>query len=1137
MGPLIKFKLAAFIGLGLSVTSLVFAQNSSAPPTLTPTQIAAAQQQAQEIASGLQQSPEINSAGTVTRNADGSITTAPTDASSLNSESSLMQTITGSNGFKATGNPGGSGQVFGGNTQEQGYTDISCFTAPGATRSVGGVLIEFYGCKRSNNSISGVNLSVCTDSGSGGYCTPTQMAAYQAFPAGQYTTVNNVQVGIGCNSSTNTCRVTVNNSFSLSAPAAQLKAQANEQQQKAGAPAVQSSLQAMTQSTNYQAATAQNASTVQCYESNQNSFNSTGTVSTCDGKQTADVGNNTSTASCTPNEVCETPTTSTQTWTTTCTKTFPITTLSCTQTTPSLDCTETQTTATGATTSSCTASQISGGTLVGKENQQCLQYGTAQNGQAPPCLEQQWTAVYVFKNQAKTTNCLQTPLPIAGNDPALSCDENVSDAQIICAQNGWVGRTLPTQSCEVSTVSASGTSMYSQLDYQEKAGCGYCATANVAYSCQGAPSASQGGDTCSTSQLAGCTLTGTTPQSSAYGLITSEQETYSCSKQTTGCSQWKDTNNCPLVSSAYSMPTSEYSTAGNGNSLNQVVADVGVADAVTKSGNSNITNSAVTPKVFNGQDLRCTKPLGFVNGVISPDCCQIGLTGASGTTCSQNELKLAAARRAHFAVYIGTYCSKETNYVFFTRCDQQTQTYCVFDGLLPKLVQVQGREQLQQIATSGAGASLQTQTLSFPYYSGNGGWTAPITINGIQFAAYEEPAYCESAQATAAEFAQNPSAQACPAALETWIASCEITTGCGQLPVTPQSGSGTWVINDANPLALMSIATSPHSVAKGACDTKTDQCAYQISAWPLGSGSRAMVSRQVSLQAYAAAGNSSVASTVEIGNTVIQINPEQVSAGTSTVSQLPPSLSTSVSTNSGSSWSAFTLPTQINSNVTVPGTDITVTGGCIASTGMCTYQFTGSIQITAKPWGSPQNPDCSGFTLDQFTALDMGKMDLSQWVASVTGQMTTTSSTMVSQAQSEAATGPQNTTINSEAPQGVILTPVEGLGPFAVTLAVDGNWPENYSDPALNKDPVFGVDVNWGDCSGPSTATPVPSGGFAAQHLYPAPNTPGICDENGPVTTPHNLVHNVVVTVHSLSGTHTVTLSVKNDWTNYTSGS
>ena len=1132
-----SFKLFILVLLGLVMAPNAFSQSASTQSgSLTQAQIAAAQEQARQIATGLAQAPSMSSSGTVKRNADGSIVTTPANGAALNSEASLVQTITGSNGFKATGNPGGSGQIFGGSTQQRGYMDISCSSAPGTTRSVAGVLIEFYGCKRSGSSISALSLSVCTNTANGGYCTTQQTSDYKSYPTGQYTAVNNAQIGVGCNNATDQCRITVIESFTLSTPAAQLKAQADKQQQQ-GAQGVQGSLQSLTQTKTYQAANTQNNSTLQCYENNQNSFNTTGQVSTCDGKQTVAMAGGPSTASCTPHEVCVKPTTSTQTWTTTCTKTFPITTLSCTQSTPTLDCTEAKNDTTGSVTSSCTTAQTSGGTMVGEENKQCLQYGTAAANQAPPCLEEQWTAVYVFKNEEKTTNCLQTPLPIAGTNPAVSCDENIADAQIICAQNGWVGRTLPTQSCEVSTLSASGTSMFSQLDYQEKAGCGYCATANVAYSCQGQPTAAQGSDTCSTTQLTGCSLTATTPESSAYGLITSEQELYSCSKQTTGCAQWQDTNNCIDANPASGTANASYSTPGNGNSFNQVIADMGVAEAVNKSGDSNTTHPAVAPSIFNGQDLRCTKPLGFVSGVMSADCCQIGLTGADSTSCSKNEIQLAAARRAHFAVYIGTYCSKETNYVFFTRCDQQTQTYCVFDGLLPKLVQVQGREQLQQIATSGAGGSLQTQTLSFPFYSGNGGWTTPFTLNGIQFAAYEQPAYCETAQATAAEFAANPNAQACPVTLEAWIASCEQTNGCGQLPPNPEAGSGSWVINSINPLALMSVATSPHSVAKGACDTTTGQCAYQISAWPLGSGSRAMVSRQVSLQVYAASGNTSAASTAEIGTTVVQINPVQVPSSTSTVSQLPPAIPAQVSLDSGTTWASFNLPTEISTNITVPGTDITVTGGCITSTGMCTYQLTGSIAITAKPWGSPQKPDCSGFTLNQFTALDMGKMDLSQWVASVTGQMNTTASAMASQAQAQAAAGPQDALVQAAVPQGVIVSPTEGLGPFAVTLTVAGNWPEAYPDPAQNTDPVFSVDVNWGDCSMPSTATPVPSGGFAVQHMYAAPNTPGLCDENGPVTTPRNLVHKLVVTVHSLSGTHTVTLSIKNDWTNYTNGS
>jgi conjugal transfer mating pair stabilization protein TraN len=36
-----------------------------------------------------------------------------------------------------------------------------------------------------------------------------------------------------------------------------------------------------------------------------------------------------------------------------------------------------------------------------------------------------------------------------------------------------------------------------------------------------------------------------------------------------------------------------------------------------------------------------------------------------------------------------------------------------------------------------------------------------------------------------------------------------------------------------------------------------------------------------------------------------------------------------------------------------------------------------------KSWGTPQNPDCSGFTPQQLSELDFSKMDLSAYVSSV----------------------------------------------------------------------------------------------------------------------------------------------------------
>lgn len=41
-----------------------------------------------------------------------------------------------------------------------------------------------------------------------------------------------------------------------------------------------------------------------------------------------------------------------------------------------------------------------------------------------------------------------------------------------------------------------------------------------------------------------------------------------------------------------------------------------------------------------------------------------------------------------------------------------------------------------------------------------------------------------------------------------------------------------------------------------------------------------------------------------------------------------------------------------------------------------------------KGWGDPKNPDCSGFTIDEFQKLDFSKIDFSEWVNMIVGQET-----------------------------------------------------------------------------------------------------------------------------------------------------
>jgi conjugal transfer mating pair stabilization protein TraN len=36
--------------------------------------------------------------------------------------------------------------------------------------------------------------------------------------------------------------------------------------------------------------------------------------------------------------------------------------------------------------------------------------------------------------------------------------------------------------------------------------------------------------------------------------------------------------------------------------------------------------------------------------------------------------------------------------------------------------------------------------------------------------------------------------------------------------------------------------------------------------------------------------------------------------------------------------------------------------------------------MTGRSWGDPKNPDCSGFTADEFEKIDFGKLDLTEFV-------------------------------------------------------------------------------------------------------------------------------------------------------------
>lgn len=106
--------------------------------------------------------------------------------------------------------------------------------------------------------------------------------------------------------------------------------------------------------------------------------------------------------------------------------------------------------------------------------------------------------------------------------------------------------------------------------------------------------------------------------------------------------------------------------------------------AANQSGQAVDDARSLTPVIFSGQAKSCRKDsVGFSN------CCadngwgqQINLAH-----CNEEEKMLYKAREKKLAVKVGSYCSKKN----IVGCVQRSDRYCVFDGILQRIIQVDGR--------------------------------------------------------------------------------------------------------------------------------------------------------------------------------------------------------------------------------------------------------------------------------------------------------------------------------------------------------------------------------------------------------------------------------------------------------------
>ncbi|MHB1666153.1 conjugal transfer protein TraN [Thiomonas sp.] len=587
-----------------------------------------------------------------------------------------------------------------------------------------------------------------------------------------------------------------------------------------------------------------------------------------------------------------------------------------------------------------------------------------------------------------------------------------------------------------------------------------------------------------------CTLNAATCTSSQDGVCNLEQQTYTCGLSKQVCTQTETSNNCNTAMT-YGLGANQ--TQKTSNSFQEAATYMGILNAISK----DMTPGKLT--IFPGKPAWCTDPI--LNGFITNNCCNTNITGKGGNIldkCSTAEQQLSSARRAHRAVYLGQWCNQR-----FIICISQKQGYCVFDSVLAKIIQQQGREQLAQLAASGY-AGAQSGTMNFSYFSQNGGWGPRTTVNGNTVAVWQWPTYCEAVNGqvdiAAEQAAEQNGGIVCPSMPAVWFATCNSGQACGALPDDPRSGAngpGGWALQNVAPTDDTSYSLSKFTVATGACNLTTGACNYSLSAWPSASGGNANLQMSLGWPLYAP-GNSTInpGQINQLGNYEFQT----VTLAGSPTATFPATVPLNYSLNAGVTWQQVQLPTNLPIGQVSIGSNISVYGQCNQGSFQCHYTVIAPVSVSTMPWGSPQSPQCEGFTTAQLSVLDFNKMNLSEYIATLT-PASLNQSQMASNATADAQSFYHTFTSGGSAPvakpstrQAAVICDnfngvqcqdesASGMGPFPVELNAATVWPPS----SPNHGAVSSVSVDWGD--GSSGTASQANGMFVANHQYPAVNT------------------------------------------------
>lgn len=1079
----------------------------------------------------------------------------PNTREAMNSSLSQFQSLTGVTGTTQLSNhatSSGAGSRM--RLNVDGFTDYQCNSGTKRT-SVAAVGLNILGCEGDT-----LKLEICGNTLENGVCSATGFLPLPPLKRGEFRDWNSLKIGVACNSS-DLCRITLKGSYEVGGSDATLKQKSEGLGTKKGS--TSASLSDAITAGNYSDKMLEYGVPLkECSDNNEGALDK-GVAVNCGSGEEVNFKGDKPGAACKPERRCIRKERKAVTATKTCTRSFELTErVSQLQYNNYASCEVVEKidpkTGERSIEDGCLVDgndMRAGKSRISEIAASCSKTGKLLNEDGKEygdtlCLEFKKTEYWLSLASVSVLSQIDRPTPVIG-----ACATVTGMMESTCPGNNWFGRVLPVDQCTASVVDELGEVRTIQLDNNARKGCGVCLSPVVSQACYGAPHEGESAETCNEySSRDNCVMTMVNPLTTtddAGGLVTSQEETYQCEEATEVCVEWEVVEDaCYNTDMAQGLDKLTFSHDGYAAFASALVA-AGTLDSVGRGVDSSSGANPAVPKIFNGEASSCHRPTGgLVGDLLNRNCCSKDLERPKKGQlirkgCDTDDVELAAARRSSYTKYIGDYCSKKS---FWGQCLRRTETYCVFPGMLPRIVHEQGRAQLLAMATSDTSGQMKTGRLSFNYYdSGNGSWSPEVNINGNRVKAWQWPSYCQNPEEVGKALLNDPNAPACPGMVTTWFATC--TTGqCDNFTESPEHGALTWDLMNVNPLEAQSNALNRFTIAKGGC-TLNNKCDYEIKAWPLGVGGKVVVSKTLTWQLFSESQEVN-SQNVDAANTYRMSNVgdfmfrgySQPGGGGS----LPATVRMDFSSDGGQTWTTFQLPTnRPNQEMNLGSTGATVIGSCDLVTNMCGFSMTGTTTITAKPWGSARRPDCSGFTAGQLSAMDFGKMDLSEWLATViddatknlshdelvqeaTAQFTAYNSIYsggeVSQSQS-----------SNRAANFARIVPSEGFGPFNVRIAVSGIWPEITGNSAVDTDIVNRVTIDWGDCSPVQELVrvqPSEGNGFRGTHTYKAPDSHA-CLGN-PET---NVTHKVTLKAYtSKSGVQERTLSVENAWSKFPGG-